>query len=133
MIGWPGSVAKLAEMLPPEELLGIEARCDAALVWALVLHRLRDGAPPGRALAATVGDIASLTPARLNLLLTDGETLAATTWGESLWHRLEAGRQVVLASEPYDDDPAWTEVPDRSLVLATPDGVDVTHIEEPPV
>jgi gamma-glutamyl hercynylcysteine S-oxide hydrolase len=130
--GWPGSVAALAARLPAEELLGLEARCDSALVWALVLHRLRDGVPPGDALADTVSEIASLTSARLNLLLTDGATIAATTWGDTLWHRLESGSHVVVASEPYDDEPGWTEIPDRTVVLATPGGIDATHIKEPP-
>jgi gamma-glutamyl hercynylcysteine S-oxide hydrolase len=131
--GWPGSVAGLAaQRLPPEALLGLEARCDAALAWALVAHRLREGAPPGDALADTVADIAALTPARLNFLLTDGATIAATTWGDSLWHRLEAGSHVVVASEPYDDEPGWTEVPDHTVLLATPDGIDVTPLKEPP-
>src|SRR5947207_8176035 len=66
--GWPDSVAQLAADLPPQDLLRIEARCDAALIWALVLHRLRGGQPPGEALAGTVAAIASLVPACLNLL-----------------------------------------------------------------
>ncbi len=131
--GWPASVAGLAAReLPPEALLRVEARCDSALVWALVAHRLRDGAAPGDALADTVADIASVTSARLNLLLTDGETIAATTWGDTLWHRLETGSHVVVASEPYDDEPGWTEVADHTVLLATPDGIDVTPLKEPP-
>ena len=38
---------------------------------------MRNGAEPGDALADTVGDIVSLTSARLNLLITNGETIAA--------------------------------------------------------
>ncbi|AEW97024.1 MULTISPECIES: ergothioneine biosynthesis protein EgtC [Streptomycetaceae] len=130
--GWPESVAGLVAELPPEDLLRIEARCDSALVWALVLHRLRAGQPPGEALADTVTAVAAHTDARLNLLLTDGTAIAATAWGDTLWHRLEPGRQVVVASEPHDDRPGWTELPDRALLLATRDGVDVTPLKEPP-
>lgn len=133
--GWPHSVADLAGLLPPAELLAIEARCDAALVWALVLHRLRAGDALGQTLAETVTDIAARTPARLNLLLTDGTTIAATTWGDTLWHRTGPDGSVAVASEPYDDDPAWCRVPDRSLLLATREGrsvtVDVTALKEP--
>jgi len=32
---------------------------------------------------------------------------------------------VVLASEPYDDDPAWQEVPDRHLVEVDDAGVEL--------
>ncbi|PWI41321.1 ergothioneine biosynthesis protein EgtC [Streptomyces sp. ICBB 8177] len=129
--GWPGSVADLAADLPPEELLSLEARCDSALLWALVLHRLRSGRSLGEALADTVLDTAARAPARLNLLLTDGTTIAATTWGDTLWHRLVPGDHVVVASEPYDDEPGWTQVPDRTLVLATPDGIDASPLKEP--
>jgi glutamine amidotransferase len=134
--GWPASVAELAGTLPPRELLGIEARCDSALVWALVLHRLRAGDALGQALSEVVTDVASRTPARLNLLLTDGSGIAATTWGDTLWYRTgPAAGAVTVASEPHDDDPAWTEVPDRSLLLATRGEhdvtVDVTALKEP--
>jgi glutamine amidotransferase len=128
--GWPDSVAPLAADLPPQDLLRIEARCDAALIWALVLHRLRGGQPPGQALAGTVATIASLVPACLNLLLTDGHTIAATAWGDTLWHHAEAGRSVALASEPYDDGPGWTEIPDQTVFLATREGVDITSLKE---
>jgi glutamine amidotransferase len=39
--GWPQTLAALAQRLPPVDLLSLEARCDSALVWALVLNRLR--------------------------------------------------------------------------------------------
>jgi glutamine amidotransferase len=131
--GWPRSVAVLAEELPAEELLGIEARCDSALLWALVLHRLRAGGALRDALAETVTDVAARTEARLNLLLTDGSSIAATAWGDTLWHRLEPGHGVTVASEPYDDEPGWTEVPDRTLLLATRNGIETTPLKEPTV
>lgn len=123
--GWPDKLDALAGLLPPAELLALEARSDSALLWALALHRLRAGAPLGEALTGTVADVAAHTEARLNLLLTDGRTVAATTWGDTLHHRTLPGRGVLVASEPSDDDPAWTAVPDRSLLLAGPDGVTV--------
>ena len=51
--GWPGSVAGLAETLPAGALLELETRTDSALLWALVLHRLRLGLAPADALADT--------------------------------------------------------------------------------
>jgi glutamine amidotransferase len=129
---WPQSVASLAATLPPEALLSLEARCDSALAWALALHRLRTGADTGDALAGTVLRIAEHAPAsRLNFLLTDGTTIAATAWGDSLWYRAEPGRWVVVASEPYDDDTSgWLEVPDRHLITATRTDVLVTPLKE---
>lgn len=133
--GWPGSVARLAAALPAEELLALEARNDSALVWALLLHRLRAGDKLGQALADTVHDVAGAAAApesRLNLLLTDGAAIAATAWGDTLWHLHEPGRRAVVASEPYDDDPRWREVPDRTLLVATRADVTLTPLKEPP-
>lgn len=130
--GWPGSMGPLAGALPATELLSLEARCDSALVWALVLHRLRDGDEPGQAVADTVLDAARAAPgSRLNLLLTDGVTIAATAWGDTLWYLAEPGRGTVVASEPYDDDPRWCEVPDRALLTATRTDVLLTPLKEP--
>jgi glutamine amidotransferase len=36
---------------------------------------------------------------------------------------------VAVASEPYDDDPAWVDVADRHLVRATASGVTVEKLE----
>ncbi|WP_405604032.1 ergothioneine biosynthesis protein EgtC [Streptomyces sp. NBC_01410] len=131
--GWPGSLAPLALTLPAAELLSLEARCDSALVWALVLHRLREGDELGQALADTVREVGEAAPgSRLNLLLTDGETVAATAWGDTLWYLAEPGRRTVVASEPYDDDPHWREVPDRTLLAATRTDVLLTPLKEPP-
>ncbi|MET7617706.1 ergothioneine biosynthesis protein EgtC [Streptomyces sp. NPDC005408] len=130
--GWPGTLAPLATTLPAAELLSLEARCDSALVWALVLHRLRDGDELGQALADTVREVGEAAPgSRLNLLLTDGETIAATAWGDTLWYLAELGRRTVVASEPYDDDPHWREVPDRTLLAATRTDVLLTPLKEP--
>ena len=53
--------------------------------------------------------------ARLNILAANGSRLFATTWGDTL-SVLRRADGVVLASEPYDDDPDWQEIPDRHLV-----------------
>ncbi|MFE5514064.1 ergothioneine biosynthesis protein EgtC [Streptomyces sp. NPDC056529] len=130
--GWPDTLTPLAATLSAGELLRLEARTDSALVWALVLHRLRAGDAPGEALAATVGEVAQAAPgSRLNLLLTDGDRIAATAWGNSLWYLTGPGRAVV-ASEPYDDDPHWREVPGRTLVTADRTDVALTPLKEPP-
>ncbi|MFE0517226.1 class II glutamine amidotransferase, partial [Streptomyces sp. NPDC058964] len=130
--GWPQSAAPLVPGLPAVDLLSLEARTDSAFVWALVLHRLRRGDDAGRALAETVQQVAGAAPAsRLNLLLTDGETIWATAWGDTLWYLVEPGRHAVVASEPYDDDPHWREVPDRTLLTARRAGVLLTPVEDP--
>jgi glutamine amidotransferase len=110
------------------EGIAVEAVVDSALVWALVRARLAAGEPPGAALAGTVADVLAEVPeAALNLLLTDGTTIAATVQGRSLFAR--AGRDdVVVASEPLDDDPAWSSVPPGSLVEGVPGRVSVAAL-----
>ncbi|MBQ0971908.1 ergothioneine biosynthesis protein EgtC [Streptomyces griseoincarnatus] len=130
--GWPGSLAPLAATLPAEDLLSLEARNDSAFVWALVLARLRAGDAMGQALADTVAEVAATAPqARLNLLLTDGATVAATAWGDTLWYLTRPGGGTVVASEPHDDDPHWQEVPDRTLLAASRTDVLLTPLKEP--
>ncbi len=97
-----------------------------------MLHRLRSGDDQGQALADTVLEVAEAAPgSRLNLLLTDGETITATAWGDTLWYLAEPGRRTVVASEPYDDDPHWREVPDRTLLAASRTDVLLTPLKEP--
>ncbi len=100
-----------------------ESVCDSAVLAAHVLDR-----GPDR-LADTVREVAGLDPAaQLNLLLTDGTRVLATTWGDPLSY-LVLPDGVVVASEPWDDDPAWVDVPDRHLLELTPAGVTVTRME----
>jgi gamma-glutamyl hercynylcysteine S-oxide hydrolase len=92
------------------------AAVDSALLFALAVRARLAGAGLGAALAEVVTTIADLSPGRYNLLAADGgSALAATRWGDTLYVRESAGT-AVIASEPYDDEPGWREVPDRSLV-----------------
>ena len=104
----------------PSSLLScLEALTDSALLWALALQRLRAGLPLDAALDGTSAPSRRrAATGRLNLLLTDGASIAATACGDTLWYRqTEAtpGRgvaaSVTVASEPDDDGPGWTEVP----------------------
>ena len=101
--GWPGSVSKLAERLPVNELLTLDAPMDSALLWALIQDRLYSGAPAAEAVAATVREVAAAAPeSRLNILLTDGEQIVATTWTHSLWVSRTAD-SIAVSSEPWTD------------------------------
>jgi glutamine amidotransferase len=129
--GWPGSVTGLAATLPADMLLELEARVDSALVWALVLHRLRNGLTPAGALADTLRALSGAgVTGRFNFLLTDGHVIAGTAAGDSLWYRSGPGA-VVVASEPFDDEPGWTRVPDRSVVRAGPAHADIVPVSMP--
>ncbi|ORB64602.1 ergothioneine biosynthesis protein EgtC [Mycolicibacterium tusciae] len=87
-----------------------ESTCDSAVLAALIFERGLD------ALGDTIVEVAAADPnARLNILAGNGSRLLATTWGDTL-STLRRDDGVVLASEPYDDNPDWREVPDRHLV-----------------
>ncbi|HEY2237366.1 MAG TPA: ergothioneine biosynthesis protein EgtC [Streptosporangiaceae bacterium] len=136
LVGWPGTAAGLAATLSPLDLLNLDARVDSALLWALTLRQLRDGAGPDQALAAVIGLLDQAGVAgRFNFLLTDGHVIAATTAGHSLFYRQghqDGADSVTVASEPADEDPAWAEVPDRSLVTATASDVKIQPLPVPP-
>jgi gamma-glutamyl hercynylcysteine S-oxide hydrolase len=104
------------------------------LVWLLVRHRLASGAGLPAALAAVTERAGPLAD-RLNLMVTNGTEVAATAYGESLFWRPD-GLGVLIASEPTDDPPAgsadpgaaWRAVPDRHVLHATPDGVQIERL-----
>lgn len=122
--GWPSALEGLLGALPAARLLTMEAHVDSALLWALVLEALAAGEGPEAALAGTARAVLEHTEARLNLLLTDGETITATAVGDTLfWNSGPDG--TFVASEPSDDGPGWHSVPDNSLLTATAGRVDV--------
>jgi glutamine amidotransferase len=149
--GWPGSAAGIAGheaalggrdggpsaagpvpgAAGAAALLSLEAMVDSAFLWALVLGRLRAGSPLGAALAGTIAAVSAAGgTGRFNFLLTDGYSIAATACGDTLWYRLagegtRAPASATVASEPFDDEPGWTEVPDQHLLVATTRGVSV--------
>ena len=102
---------------------GAESVCDSAILAASVFAR---GA---ESLGETVVEIGAADPAaRLNILAANGSRLLATTWGDTL-SMLHGVDGVVLASEPYDDDPRWVDIPDRHLVDAHGGEVRVTALD----
>lgn len=108
-------------VLPPDA--AAESVCDAAMLAALVF-----ATGP-----AEVGDVvvsvgAKDPAARLNLLLVNGSRILATTWGDTLSY-LVTPVGIVVASEPYDDDSRWVDVPDRHLLDATASGLSITPLE----
>lgn len=130
VVGWPESLVKAAEQLDVVDLMTLEAPVDSAVVWALVRHRLQRSGDPVAAMCDTLNEVVAAAPgSRMNLLLTDGEMLVATTWTHSLSVRKEE-HAVTVASEPFGDDSAWQSVPDRHLVVADARRVSVTALPE---
>ncbi len=99
-----------------------ESVCDSALLAAHIFSRGLDE------LGEVITELGAADPhARLNILAGNGTRLLATTWGDTL-SVLRRDDGVVLASEPYDDDPGWNDVPDCHLVQVDSDGVNLTRL-----
>jgi glutamine amidotransferase len=100
-----------------------ESTNDSAVLAALIFERGMD------ALGDTIAEVAATDPnARLNILAGNGSQLRATTWGDTLFV-LRSHDGVVLASEPFDDDPGWQEIPDRQLVTVEGSHVELTGLK----
>jgi glutamine amidotransferase len=99
-----------------------ESVCDSAVLAAAIFARGVD------ALGDTIIEVGIADPtARLNIIAANGSRLVATAWGDTLFF-LRRDDGVVLASEPYDDDPDWQDVPDRHLVEISGDRVNLTAL-----
>jgi glutamine amidotransferase len=104
----------LRALLSPARRKALEGDTDSEVVFALILDRLEDGAGPGEALADVTRIVRAESTGALNLLLSDGEQLAATALGNSLFIRTDSA--LVVASEPLDGGESWVEVDTGSLV-----------------
>jgi glutamine amidotransferase len=108
-------------VLPPSA--AAESTVDSALLAALIFDRGLGN------LGDTITEVAAADPnARLNILAANGSQLLATTWGDTL-SVLRRDDGMVLASEPYDDDPGWQEIPDRHLVRVDRSGVELIGLK----
>ncbi len=104
------------------------APVDSALVFGLAASRWSAGTPLGAALVEVIRDVITVGGGRLNLLAVDGSNIAGTTYGEKLFV-LETDTGITVASEPYDDDPDWREIPEGVLVEAGEHGLKLTPLE----
>jgi glutamine amidotransferase len=133
--GFRGLVGEqLRRTISETRVVGIEGASDTEVLFALVLDRLDAGADPADALASVIAQALALADGKLNLLLSDGHSITATAFGNSLFTLRGAGLAeggVLVASEPLDDHEAWTRVPDGSVVLAGADRLDVIPLSTP--
>ena len=140
---------RMLEAIAPERRALIKGETDSEHVFQLLLTLLERA--PDLPLVEIVRQVVQLvvswcadmntdSKVALNLMLTDGEQLAGSRWGRTLY-RVEREairdceicgfphvhhtpgqeyRAVVVASEPISHE-AWQEVPDRSVYFASPD------------
>jgi glutamine amidotransferase len=124
---WPAARKALAHRT--FDVAEAAAPVDSALLFGLAADRWSAGASLAAGLVDTIRDVQAAGGGRLTLLATDGTRIAGTCLGEPLFVRAQTDA-VVVASEPFDDDPRWSEVLDGSVVDATRNAVHLTPIEE---
>jgi gamma-glutamyl hercynylcysteine S-oxide hydrolase len=130
---WRGPVGEaMRREVSEQRAIAIDGTSDSEVLFALVLDALDAGATPEQALATVLADTTARSEAWLNLLLHDGHTIVATTWGNSLSTLHNAGLAtggVLVASEPLDAEPRdWSDVPDHAVVRATCTELEVTPL-----
>jgi glutamine amidotransferase len=129
--GWghdPQVRRALTSGLSAESAARIEGAADSETLFALVLDRLAAGDSMGDALAAVTTTVLAVAPARLNMVLTDGQRLAATVRGSSMFV-LDGGESVILASEPFDDVAHWRPLDAELVVEAEPGRMQARPLE----
>jgi len=100
--------------------LAAESLCDSALLAAHLFAADH--------MVSAIRALAAEDPAAyLSVLTTDGGSVTGITWGDQLSYLVEPDG-VVVASEPWDDDPRWVDVPDHHLLEVTSSAVTVTDL-----
>ncbi|MBB6121936.1 ergothioneine biosynthesis protein EgtC [Nocardiopsis algeriensis] len=121
--------ALAAALPPPPGVLEARGALDSAPLFGHTVRLWRRSGNLAGALADTVRRARELSEGRYNLLASDGESIAATAAGDTLYTLREPGGGVFLASEPFDDSDAWEEIPDGSVVTATREGTEAVPID----
>ena len=134
----------LLQALPDHLHAAMDAVSDSLVLFMTALSHL-ESAPDGgieAALAATIRDAVASTRranamATLNMVWADGERIVATRFASGRvagsLHVLEGGERwpdgLLVASEPLDDDPRWTSVPESSVVVLDSEGLRVRPLD----
>ncbi|GAC1368598.1 MAG: ergothioneine biosynthesis protein EgtC [Actinomycetota bacterium] len=130
-----GVKRKLLRSITPRRAEEIAGTADSEVLFAMVLDCIDAGAGAAEALVSVVTTIMEGSGGFLNMILTDGRSLAATACGDSLFERHSAEQPlgVVIASEPFDDTAEWTPVPEGSVVFVDGDVLRTEPLFVPPV
>ena len=122
---WAAALAALGPRAAraPEARVGV----DSALLFGLAADRWLGGVPLAEGLAAATRDVLAHGGGRLTTLAGDGASIAGVVRGEPMWTLVTAAG-VMVASEPHDDDPAWSEVPDDHVLVVDDGGLQLTPL-----
>lgn len=121
------------EMVSNRRRARIRGTSDSEVLFALIMDAMDAAAAPAEALVSVIRRCREVSDGTFNFIVHDGSAVTATAAGESLFVLEGSSRVpdgVVVASEPFDDDPAWRRVPDASLVQASDGRVAITSIKE---
>jgi glutamine amidotransferase len=152
LFGFQEMREKVAALIPPELRSAIEGDTDSQHAFLVLLGRLHqmgqplDGAVDAKALARALADtllvLKELCPGKpgeesqLNFVVTNGQLLAASRWGYTLYRLERRGydptcpdapttrngdyHALVIASEPTTAE-GWEALSERSIVCVRPD------------
>lgn len=127
----PEGVA-LRRMLSDRRTALVRGTSDSEVMFGLILDRMDQGSDPLEAVRWCVDICRELSSGAFNFLLMDEASIYATACGDSLFVLENGGRTpggVVLASEPFDDDPAWKPVAELSAVHVSGGRVSMAPLE----
>jgi gamma-glutamyl hercynylcysteine S-oxide hydrolase len=146
-----GRREQLRADLSPAMAASIRSDADSEVLFGLVLDRLSAGQDMAGAVTSLVLELTQaeaeghaprpdrpgpgdLPQGKYNLVLTDGHQLVATRWGNTLFlrHDVPGPGAVIVASEPYDDESDWQEVPDHTLVRVADGAVSLVQFGPTP-
>lgn len=119
--------AQLLDQVTAKRAAAIVGASDSEVVFAMIMDCIDTGAEPADALRKTMSAVRAVTPARLNLVLTDGQTVYATESGDTLYV-LRTSESTTIASEPYNDSPEWDKVPAGRVVSASNGNCEINEL-----
>ena len=144
---WPGELSRrLRSMLHPEDEAAVRGSTDAEMLgalWRTCLRRVgldREDLALREALAAARDSARALGGSvHVNAIVADSDGLFAVRFADSseppslytLNHSERRPGVVLIASEAFDDDPAWRPVPPSSLVVADARGLRIEPLDLP--
>jgi predicted glutamine amidotransferase len=117
----------IRKALDDESYAAIKGTTDSEHLFAWLLQHLRGAADLRAGLSAGLSSLMALAPRAemtLNFIVSDGEQLVASRLAHNVatpsLYTLAGHAQfpdaVLIASEPLFDDPAWTPIPEGSLI-----------------
>lgn len=121
---------KIENLIPDDLYLGRHGSTDSEAIFLAALSRLNEQEPVS-AIASVLADVKQIMnemgncdALRFTAAMTDGENVYAFRWAcdgkaPTLYWRRNCGDDLIIVSEPFDDDRAhWNPIPQGSVLVA---------------